>query len=140
MSTDPTSVVKDWTDAINRHDTDAAVTYLSNDSVFSNTGSGQRFVGVAENRVHYDELFTVWPDVRFEIVKLFSAGEYYVKEWIMTGVHRGDLPGLPANDHSFRILGAGVGVVRNGKIAEATEYWNFATLLAQIGPVHATVG
>ena len=140
MSTDPTSVVKDWTDAINRHDTDAAVTYLSNDSVFSNTGSGQRFVGVAENRVHYDELFTVWPDVRFEIVKLFSAGEYYVKEWIMTGVHRGDLPGLPGNDRSFRVLGAGVGVVRNGKIAEATEYWNFATLLAQIGPVHATVG
>jgi len=140
MSTDPTSVVKDWTDAMNRHDADAALTYLSNDSDFSNTGTGQRFVGVAENRVHYDDLFTVWPDVHFEIVKLFGAGEYYAKEWIMTGVHRGDLPGLPANDRSFRILGAGVGVVRNGKIAEVTEYWNFATLLAQIGPVHSTVG
>jgi steroid delta-isomerase-like uncharacterized protein len=139
MNTDPTSVVRAWTDALNRHDAEAALAYIGDDSVFTNTGTGQRFIGVAENRAHYVDLFAVWPDVHFETIKLFGSGEYFVKEWIMTGVHSGDLPGLPATGRSFRIQGAGVGVVRGGKVADVTEYWNFATLLAQVGAVPAGV-
>ena len=139
MNTDPTSVVRAWTDALTRHDAEAALAYIGDDSVFTNTGTGQRFIGVAENRAHYVDLFAVWPDVHFETIKLFGSGEYFVKEWIMTGVHSGDLPGLPATGRSFRIQGAGVGVVRGGKVADVTEYWNFATLLAQVGAVPAGV-
>jgi steroid delta-isomerase-like uncharacterized protein len=134
------AVVQAWTDALNRHDADAALAWISDDHVFINTGNGQRFIGAAENRKHYTELFELWPEVHFETVKLFGSGEYFVKEWIMTGIHRADAQGLPAAGRSFRVQGAGVGVVRDGKVAEATEYWNFAAFLAQVGLAPAPVG
>ena len=101
MNTDPTSVVRAWTDALNRHDAEAALAYIGDDSVFTNTGTGQRFIGVAENRAHYVDLFAVWPDVHFETIKLFGSGEYFVKEWIMTGVHSGE----PVDHGALRAVG-----------------------------------
>ena len=40
----------------------------------------------------------------------------------MTGAHTGDMPGLPATGRSFRLFGAGVGQVRDGKLVNVTEY------------------
>lgn len=51
----------------------------------------------------------------------------------MTGVHTGDVPGLPATGKPFRISGAGVGEIRDGKLARVTEYWNMAEFLIQVG-------
>ena len=48
-------------------------------------------------------------------------------------MHSGDLQGLPATGRSFRIRGAGVGQIRDGKIIELTEYWNMAEFLTQVG-------
>jgi ketosteroid isomerase-like protein len=51
----------------------------------------------------------------------------------MTGVHTGDMPGLPATGRSFRIVGDGVGEVRDGQIVHVTDYWNMADFLGQVG-------
>ncbi len=60
-------------------------------------------------------------------------GDAFTDEWDITGVHAGDAPGLPATGRPFRILGAGVGAVRDGRIARATQYWNMADFLTQVG-------
>ena len=49
------------------------------------------------------------------------------------GVHTGDVPGLSATGRSFRVVGSGVGEVRVGLIVHATEYFNMADLLTQVG-------
>jgi SnoaL-like polyketide cyclase len=51
----------------------------------------------------------------------------------MTVIHTGDVPGLPPTGRSFRVVGAGVGEVRDGLIVHATEYFNMADLLTQVG-------
>ncbi|MDN5856807.1 MAG: hypothetical protein L0K86_29020 [Actinomycetia bacterium] len=51
----------------------------------------------------------------------------------MTGMHTGDVPGLPATGRSFRRLGAGVGEVHDGLVVRADEYWPGADLLTQVG-------
>jgi steroid delta-isomerase-like uncharacterized protein len=71
--------------------------------------------------------------VHFEITNLLVADDWYTREWIMTGVHTGDMPGLPATGKPFRLLGAGVGQVRDGQIVQLTEYWNLASVLEQVG-------
>jgi steroid delta-isomerase-like uncharacterized protein len=72
-------------------------------------------------------------DVHIETTNLLIAGDHYTKEWVMTGVHSGDTPGLPTTGKTFRLLGAGVGHVRDGKIVNFTEYWNLADFLRQVG-------
>jgi ketosteroid isomerase-like protein len=43
------------------------------------------------------------------------------------------VPGLPATGEPFRIRGCGVGRIRDGRIAEVTEYRNMAEFLIQVG-------
>jgi steroid delta-isomerase-like uncharacterized protein len=65
-------------------------------------------------------------------VALFVTDSHYTKQWVMTGVHSGDIPGLPATGKPFRIRGCGVGRVDDNKIVELTEYWNTAAFLMQV--------
>jgi steroid delta-isomerase-like uncharacterized protein len=127
------SIVLDWTQAMDRHDPDAFAGYMSEDCVFTNTGTGERLVGRDAMRKDLIDLLARWSDLRIEVVNLLVSGDFYTKEWVMTGVHTGDMPGLPATGRPFRILGAGVGRLRDGEIVEVTEYWNLADFLGQVG-------
>jgi steroid delta-isomerase-like uncharacterized protein len=133
MATDTRSVVLEWTRAMDRHDPDAFAAFMDEDCVFSNTGTGERLVGREAMRQDLIGLLERWSELRIEVVNLVVMGEWYAKEWVMTGVHTGDLPGLPATGRPFRILGAGVGRLRDGKIVQVTEYWNLADFLGQVG-------
>ena len=138
MSTDPKSVVMDWTATLNRHDPDAAATYVSDDCVFTNVGTGRHAEGRPAVRNEFAALLARWSDVHIDTINILVDGGRFTKEWTLTGVHSGDLPGLPATGRSFRIRGAGVGQIRDGKIIELTEYWNMAEFLTQVGAMPPT--
>jgi steroid delta-isomerase-like uncharacterized protein len=138
VSTDIKSVVLDWTQAMDRHDPDAYASFVDENCVFTNLGTGERLVGRAAIRQDLVELLGRWSDLHIDVVNLLICGDAYTKEWVMTGVHTGDLPGLPATGRPFRIRGAGVGLLRDGKIIDVTEYWNLADFLAQIGNLSTT--
>jgi steroid delta-isomerase-like uncharacterized protein len=138
MSTDPKSVVMDWTDALNRHDPGAAAQYFSDDCVFTNVGTGQYAEGRPAARDEFAALLARWSDVHVDTIDILVNNGRFAKEWTITAVHSGDLPGLPATGRSFRIHGAGMGRVRDGKIVELTEYWNMAEFLTQVGAMPPT--
>jgi steroid delta-isomerase-like uncharacterized protein len=134
MQTDVKSVVLGWTEALNRHDPEAAAAYWSEDGVFTNVGTGQRALGPAAIRDDHANTLTIWSEARWEKSSfLVGEGGQFADEWIVTGVHTGDAPGLPATGRPSRITGAAVGEVRDGKIVRNTVYWNMADYLAQIG-------
>ena len=82
---------------------------MAEDCGFTNVGSGTRLTGRDAQRADLAQLIAVWTDVHVEITNLLIAGDQYTKEWVMTGVHTGDMPGLPATGKPFRFQGAGVG-------------------------------
>ena len=133
MSTDPKSVVMAWTDALNQHDPDAVASHFSADAVLTDVGTGQRAEGVAEIRECAVVFIGMFADLQIEQTNFLVADCHYATEWIMTGIHTGDVPGLPATGLSLRIVGAGVGEVRDRKIVNATECWNMADFLTQVG-------
>ena len=133
MNNESISAVTGWTDAMNRHDPDAAASYLDRACVFTNIGTGQRLVGRAAVRDDLADLFGRWTDLHIQTTNLLVSGAGFAKEWVMTGVHSGDLPGLSATGRSFRIMGTGVGRTADGKIIDNTEYWNMVSFLTQVG-------
>ena len=133
MSTDIKTVVLDWTDAINRHDPDAAVAFYALDADFTDAGTGQRAQGRDAIRDVFKAFLAMSSDLAIEKTNMLSDGSWFATEWVMTGVHTGDIPGLPATGRSFHVVGAGVGEVRDGLIVHATEYWNMADFLGQVG-------
>jgi steroid delta-isomerase-like uncharacterized protein len=140
MSTDIKTVVLDWTDAINRHDPDAAAAFYAPDADFTDVGAGQRAQGRDAIRDVFKAFLAMSADLAIEKTNMLSDGTWFATEWVMTGVHTGDIPGLPATGRSFHVVGAGVGEVRDGLIVHATEYWNMADFLGQVGALPAQAG
>ena len=131
MTTNPETLVRAWTDALNRGDAHAAASFFCEDGVFHDTGTGQR----CEGRAACAQYWSSGPFTDLKIVKttFLTAGTAFATEWVMTGVHGNDAPGLPASGRSFRLVGAGVGEIRDGRILRVTEYWNMAEFLTQVG-------
>jgi steroid delta-isomerase-like uncharacterized protein len=76
----------------------------------------------------------VWsPDVKFEMKSFFSTGDRIASEWVMSGTHAGDVPGLPATGKSFSIRGASIIELRKGKVSRQTDYYNLVSFLKQVG-------
>jgi steroid delta-isomerase-like uncharacterized protein len=132
-ATDVRNLVLEWTECFNRHDPDGAAGHMAPDCVFTNVGNGTRLEGRDAFRDDAVNLLAMWSELHFDTTQVLVTGDAFTKLWVMTGVHTGDVPGLPATGKPFRIRGCGVGRVHDGQIAEVTEYWNMAEFLTQVG-------
>ena len=56
-------------------------------------------------------------------------------EWVMSGTHANALPGVPATGRRFRVRGATMLELRDGRVTRNRDYWDTATLLTQMGLV-----
>ena len=54
-------------------------------------------------------------------------------EWVATGIHSGDLPGLPATNRPFTLRGVTVVIRENGKIVRESLYYDVTDLYRQLG-------
>lgn len=129
----PLTALSDWTDALNRHDPDGVAAAFAPAGVLLDSGTGQSATGRTEIRSTAAGFIGMFTDLHFDKVNTLTDGHGYAAEWVMTGVHTGDIPGLPATGRTFRVVGAGVGEIHDGLIVRAAEYWNMADFLAQVG-------
>jgi steroid delta-isomerase-like uncharacterized protein len=80
-----------FTDAWNRHDIDALMTFMTDDCVFEAAAGpdacGTRYQGREAVRTAFAQVWAMFPDARWENGRHFVAGERGVSEWTFTGTH-----------------------------------------------------
>lgn len=128
---DPRTVVTAWCEAMNRHDPDAVAACFSTGCAFTDHGTGQHTRGREAVREGVAEWLGAISALRIE-VRFLACGPVYAQQWIMHGVHTGDLPGLAATARSFAVHGSGHGEVRGGEIVACDLYWNMADFMTQV--------
>lgn len=64
------------------------------------------------------------PDLQLEILDVLIGDTGFVAEWQATGTNAGDFPGIPASGNRFRMRGASVLKLRDGKIHRYSSYWD----------------
>jgi len=74
-----------------------------------------------------------FPDFGIELTAGFVAGDRAAMEWVMSGTHERGLPGMPATGRRFRVRGATMLELRDGRVTRNRDYWDTATLLTQMG-------
>jgi steroid delta-isomerase-like uncharacterized protein len=74
-----------------------------------------------------------FPDFGIELTGGFVAGDRAAMEWVMSGTHARGRPGVPASGRRFRVRGATVLELRDGRVTRNADYWDTATLLNQLG-------
>ena len=72
-------------------------------------------------------------DAKITITNRIVTGHQVTAEWVATGVHTGDLPGLPASGRPFSIHGVTVVIRHEGKIVREALYYDVNQLHRQLG-------
>jgi steroid delta-isomerase-like uncharacterized protein len=126
-------VVKDYYIAWNSYDVEKIISFFTDDCVYESLASGLVNRGKKQLGDYTKATFSWSPDLKFEMKSFFGTDNWIGTEWLMTGTHVGDLPGIRATNKRFSIRGTSVIELRKGKISRNSDYWNIMTFLQQVG-------
>ncbi len=93
----------------------------------------QAFVGRQAIMKRKSAGFAAMPDVKITVSKSIVRGDELTVEWVASGTHKADYPGLPATGRSFSIPGVTVVVRKNGKIMRESLYYDMNEVQRQLG-------
>ncbi|MFK0288765.1 limonene-1,2-epoxide hydrolase family protein [Streptomyces sp. NPDC090499] len=112
---DPISIVRAFCGLMQQRDSEALRPFLADDAVYQNTGM-PACVGADEILKDLARQFAAFPDsYAYEVVNVASAGEVVLTE-------RLDMIRTPSGVQGVPVMGAFV--VRDGRIARWTDYWD----------------
>jgi steroid delta-isomerase-like uncharacterized protein len=127
-------VLDDWATAWSSHDTAKVLALFTDDCVYEDVTLGVVNHGKEELGAFTDGTFAATPDFKIELTARLVAGNWAAMEWVMSGTHKGDFPGLPATGKRFSSLrGATIVELQGGKIRRNSDYWDAATFMRQVG-------
>ncbi len=93
------------------------------------------FVGRTAIMARKSAGFAAMPNVQINVTNRVVRGDQLTVEWVATGTHSYDYPGMPASGRSFSIPGVTVVVRRDGKIVRESLYYDMAEVQRQLGTV-----
>jgi steroid delta-isomerase-like uncharacterized protein len=131
------AVIDAYNAAWNRHDVDAIVAMHTEDSVFENHSSGGKGVGREAIREIVSGVFRTFPDIRFELRRLYLRDDLVVQEWTATATHANPVSYkdtvLAPSGRTIRWDGMDIIPIRDGKVARKDVYANSLAYLRELG-------
>jgi steroid delta-isomerase-like uncharacterized protein len=123
--------------AWNAHDLETIVAMHTEDSVFENHVTGDRYQGRDEIARAIAGIFHVFPDLSFASRRQYLRDDLVVQEWTARGTHLGTMhrAGLevPATGRSVEYRGMDIIPIQDGLVARKDVYSDSITLLRQLG-------
>jgi steroid delta-isomerase-like uncharacterized protein len=133
-TSDVERVLQEWATAWSSHHTEKVLALFTDDCVYEDVTFGVINRGKAELQAFAHGVFAGVPDFQIELTARFVADTWAGMEWIMSGTHKGDFPGMPATGKRFSaVRGATIVELQGGKIRRCSDYWDAATVMRQVG-------
>src|SRR5690606_304334 len=110
--------LQSFADAFNAHDLDAIMSHMTDDCVFEASAGpdadGERFPGHAAVRKAFEDVFTTYPDARWNNPNHFVSGSRGFSEWTFTGTRK--------DGKKIEVTGCDLFTFKDGKIAVKNSY------------------
>ena len=120
--------------SIDNKDPERVLALFADDCVFEDVTFGVVARGKEELRSLVNRAFAAAPDFTYGVTSRFAASQWAAIEWVMSGTHKGDWPGMPATGKRFSsVRGASILELEAGKIRRESDYWDTATFMKQVG-------
>ncbi len=130
-------MLDDWAMAwssIDNKDPERVLALFADDCVYEDVTLGVGVRGKEKLRSFVSRAFAGIPDFKYGVTSRFAASQWAVIEWVMSGTHTGDFPGMPATGKRFSsVRGASILELQAGKIRRESDYWDTATFMKQVG-------
>jgi steroid delta-isomerase-like uncharacterized protein len=115
-------------------DPEQILALFTDDCVFEDVTFGVVARGKEELRSFATGAFAAVPDFRYRLRSRFATSRWAAIEWVMSGTHNGDFPGIPATGKRFSsVRGSTILELEAGKIRRESDYWDAATFMKQVG-------
>jgi steroid delta-isomerase-like uncharacterized protein len=139
----PQGNLQDAVDHMQRHDvhlanqTQGNIDQLYNDyaehAVVEDSMYPHPFVGRAAIMSRKSAGMAAIPGLKINVTNRIAHGNQLTVEWVASGTHSGNYPGLVASGRSFSIPGVTVVVRQNGKIVRESLYYDMDEVRRQLG-------
>jgi steroid delta-isomerase-like uncharacterized protein len=139
----PQGNLQDAVDHMQRHDkhlanqTQGNIDQLYNDyaehAVVEDSMYPHPFVGRAAIMSRKSAGMAAIPGLKINVTNRIAHGNQLTVEWVASGTHSGNYPGLVASGRSFSIPGVTVVVRQNGKIVRESLYYDMNEVRRQLG-------
>jgi steroid delta-isomerase-like uncharacterized protein len=126
-------VLEDWASAWSSRDAVKLLSLFTDDCVYEDVTFGVITHGKKELRAFAEGVFAGVPDFKIELTARFLAGTSGSMEWVMSGTHKGDFPGMPSTGKRFSTRGVTILELQDGKIRRNSDYWDAAGVMRQVG-------
>jgi steroid delta-isomerase-like uncharacterized protein len=130
-------MIDDWAIAWSSgdsNDPERVLALFVDDCVFEDVTFGVVARGKEELRSFVEGAFAAVPDFKYRLTSRFATSQWAAIEWVMSGTHKGDFPGIPATGRRFSsVRGSTILELEAGKIRRESDYWDAATLMKQVG-------
>ena len=133
MNHDIEKTLETWAVCWSSADVEHLLSLFTDDCIYEDVSFGVVNHGKAELKSFADGIFAAFPDFKVQNNMRFVAGNWAGMEWIISGTHEGDLPGMPATHKRFSIRGASILEFETDMIKRCSDYWDLATFLKQVG-------
>lgn len=125
--------VKDLDAAWSSHDTEKVLSFYTDDCVYEDVPVNKVARGKEELRTFINEFFAGSTDFRVENKSFFVSDNHICSEWVMSGTHNGNWPGVPATGRTFSVRGISVSELAGDKIKQNADYYDGASFMRQLG-------
>ena len=129
------SLIEARYEAVNAHDWDRFESFYGDSIVWDDPGLAEPIEGPKAVRARLETLNRAYPDLRWNLDRIFSRGDLVCAEFTFTGTQKGELPTRASDvpveptDRSVRLSGVGVYRVQEGRIVDSKVYFDFGRLL-----------
>ena len=115
--------------AWNSHDADKVANSFADDAIYEDVAAGHINRGRTDVREWAAGAFSAIENFRIEIITINVHAERGVVEWVWSGTDKG----LLKTGKKFSVRGVSVIELRGGKVLGYKEYYDFATVMRQLG-------
>ena len=119
----------------NKHQVEAIDRLLTQDVIAHGLvdEKGNELCGPSAFKNFFMQFTQAFPDIHVEVADTISEGDKIAARCIVTGTHRGNSLGVAPSNKPVRFTGVAILRIKDGKIAEAWNSFDFQTLSKQIG-------
>ncbi|HUR90365.1 MAG TPA: ester cyclase [Ramlibacter sp.] len=129
----PEGTVRSYYDALNARDYARAAGPIAESCDWVSMPTEKHFRGPAAVVAGLREFTTSFPDWRVDVEHVISKGDIVVIEWHTSGTFLNPFRGNEPNGRRFSRRGCAVAKVESGRIVHYRDYYDRASLFAQLG-------
>ena len=110
----------------------AAIDELLTEDCLAHGLGAAPLVGPAGFKPVVQTLRTAFPDIRIVVEDIVAEGDKVAARAVVRGTHQGDYLGIPPTGRQIEVHGISFGRIKDGKISEAWNNYDFQGLKEQI--------